>query len=733
VREALSARPLRTPMMLQQDLVECGAVALGIILAHHGRRVPLAELRRQCGVSRDGSRASRILRAARHYGLEAKGYKKEPHQLRALPLPCIVFWQFNHFLVVEGFGRHRVYLNDPATGPRTVSEAEFDESFTGVVLAFTPGPAFSPGGSSPDPLAGIARRLGASLDLVAYCLVAGLLFALMGLAIPAAGQIFVDEVLVRGQRDWLTPLVWSLLLIALLRAALMHLQLAQLRLLRFRLAAVMSTRFTWHALRLGLDFFAQRSAGDLAGRVALNDRVARTLAGQIATAGIGALMVLFYTLVMVQYDGLLTALAVGFAALNGLAFAWVSRRRVHANLRLAQEYGAVEGTAIAALQDIETVKACGLESETFARWAGHYTRALAARQDLDLGTRFLGAMPAALASLSSVALLVVGGLRVMDGSLSLGMLVAFQAMLQAFQEPLRQLVNCAALVQELEGNLLRLDDILLTPAELPAAEEPTAGCALPGRPAGWVEICGLTFGYNPQDEPLVQDLHFTASPGERVALVGRSGSGKSTIARLIAGLYTPWSGEVRLDGRPLAALPRALVADAVALVDQQLHFFGGTLRDNLTLWDATVDAEALVRACKDAEIYETILALPGGFDAELAEGGRNFSGGERQRLEIARALVGDPAVLVLDEATSALDAETERRVLENLKRRGCTCLLIAHRLSTVRDADEILVVDNGQLVARGTHERLWYEGGLYADLVRTEGEALAGEAAGHGD
>jgi NHLM bacteriocin system ABC transporter peptidase/ATP-binding protein len=718
----------RTPTLLQMEAVECGAAALGIVLDYFGKVVPLAELRRVCGVSRDGSNAASLVKAARSYGLDARGYSKDVEALRELTPPFIVFWEFNHFVVVEGMGRpgsKEVFLNDPAVGHRTVSLDEFADSFTGVVLTMAPGPDFRRGGHRPSLVRSLTGRLTGSWDAIAFAVLAGFLLVIPGLVLPAFTQVFLDEVLIAGRDDWLVPLVAAMLVATAASTLLKALQLTALRRLRLGLGAKMSARFFRHLLELPIDFYSQRFAGEITSRGNLNDKVAGVLSGQLAQTAIDVVMMGFYATLMFFYDVELTVIGVVLAALNFVALNRLAKWRVEANMRLHQEYGKVAGVTIAGLQSIETIKASGMESGFFHRWAGHFAKAAGVRQEMELTDQYLGLMPSLLGSLTTMLVLLIGGLSVIEGELTIGMLVAFQLLMSGFLRPVGAMVELGATVQELHGDMARLDDVLAH------APDPTAGradeLALPGivdegkvRLQGHLALRGVTFGYNPTDPPLVENFDLALEPGQRVALVGGSGSGKSTLAKLVCGLYQPWSGEVHFDDVPRDELPGPLLSSSLALVDQDLLFFGGSVRDNLTLWDSTVPESTLARACRDAEILDLVRSLPGGFDAPLLEGASNVSGGERQRLEIARALAGNPSVLVLDEATSALDSESERLIVERIALRGCTCLIVAHRLSTIRDCDEIIVLDKGKVVERGTHDELWERGGVYANLIRSD-------------
>lgn len=720
---------VKTPTLLQMEAVECGAASLGIILSYYSRIVPLAELRRECGVSRDGSKASNVLKAAKRYGLEAKGYKKQLESLPEIKPPFIVFWNFNHFLVVEGFGKQRVYLNDPAAGPRSVSWQEFDEAYTGVVLVFERGKEFKKGGRKPNLVLSLLSRLQSSKAAILYCIIAGFMLVIPGLAIPVFNQIFIDKIIVDQKTEWMRPLIIAMIFAALLQVALTFLQKRYLRQLKIKLSVSMSSRFFWHTLRLPAGFYAQRFAGEISNRVHINEKVANILSGQLATTAIDTVMLVFYATVMFTYDWILTTIGIFFAVVNVVSLQLVSRQRVDANMRLAQDMGKAAGTAIAGLQSMETIKAGALESDFFARWAGYYAKSINSQQELAASNQTLGVLPPLFNSLTTMLILVVGGLRVMEGHISIGMLVAFQSLMDSFQNPVENLVKFAGDIQELEGDINRLDDVLNNPIdpELNKDDQPEPRqLASPNtsyRLKGHVELRNITFGYSRVEAPLIENFNLTLNPGQRVAFVGGSGSGKSTAGRLITGLYEPWSGEILFDGIPRREIPRSILTNSLAVIEQDILLFAGTVRQNLTLWDATIPDGQLVQACIDAAIHDVVMALPGGYNGELMEGAANLSGGQRQRLEIARALVTNPSILVMDEATSALDTESEKIIDQNLRRRGCSCIIVAHRLSTIRDADEIIVMERGKVVQRGTHDELAATDGYYAKLIRSEEES----------
>jgi NHLM bacteriocin system ABC transporter peptidase/ATP-binding protein len=708
-----------TPTVLQMEGLECGAASLAMILAYYGLWVPIETLREACGVSRDGSKASNILKAARRFGLAAKGFRKELSSLHELPMPAIVHWNFNHFVVLERLGSNYVYINDPAVGRRSVDYEEFDAAFTGVVLAMEPGAKFARGGRKPDFFLLLLSRLRNSMPAVVLLLTLSMTLAVPIVLLPAFTKIFIDDVLIKHNVNWFTPLLIGIGIAAVTRALMTAFQQSLLLRLQTKLTVTMVSHFLWHVLTLPMEFFTQRHAGDIASRVVANEQIAQLLSNGVAANALNLISLTLIAAVMMFYDVLLAIISIAALVLNVVVLRLVARQRDEINRKLALEHGKLNSSTIEIIRTIETIKAGGLEDDAFARWAGFQAKVLNAEQALGVYSTFLDICPIFLTGLTIAIVLGLGGLRIVEGALTIGGLIALQALLASLVEPVNALVQQAGSLQTIKGSLLRVEDVFNYPAR-PFLRIEQAPADMSPKLSGRVELNNISFGYSVLEPPLIEDFSLVVEPGRRIALVGASGSGKSTLGRLISGLYRPWSGELRIDGWPLADIPQEIFANSVAYVDQEIFLFEGTARDNLTLWDDTVPEANVSQALKDALIHEEIAVRAGNYDCHVAEDGRNFSGGQRQRIEIARALAANPSIVILDEATSALDPSVEKAIDDNLRRRGCTCIIIAHRLSTIRDCDEIIVMGNGRVVQRGTHHELLLQGGEYARLVASE-------------
>ncbi|MEE3327963.1 MAG: NHLP family bacteriocin export ABC transporter peptidase/permease/ATPase subunit [Myxococcota bacterium] len=707
----------RVPTFLQMEAVECGAAALGSILAYYERWVTLEELRVTAGVSRDGANAGNIVKAARTYGLSATVKRLDADQVLSLTMPFIVFWNANHFVVVESASSGQVRLMDPASGPRRVSREEFKKSYSGVALEFEPGPEFKPGGSSRGTLSLLLPRVRHSKDAVSAIMLISVFLVIPGLITPAVVKSFIDDVLSRGYYDWIIPLLLGLLLAALLNGVLTFIQQLYLLRLETKLTMGISSELFWQTLRVPVSFYSQRYAGDIATRVASCHRLAELLSGPLSTNTVSLFIVIFYAFVMSLYSIPLTIIAVIAAGFNILSVRLVSRSLRDLNSNLLNKQAKLNGAAMGGLQSIETIKATGAESDFFQIWAGYQTLSVNEQQRLGRVSTLLGASPSLISHITTALVLGVGGYLIIQGYLTMGALIAFQLLMGQFTAPIQSLVGFGSQIQQIRGDLSRIQDVMDHETDPLCETPPLQGSDRTEKLSGAIELRDVGFQYGPLDPPLIENFSLKLDPGCRVALVGTSGSGKSTLAKLILGLHQPTAGEVLYDGEKITEIPRELFTASVASVDQEIFLFESTIDEEIRLWDSSIERDVIVRAARDACIHNDIASRPGGYGGQVSENGANFSGGQRQRIEIARALAKNPTICVLDEATASLDAVTEKKIDDNLRRRGLTCVIVAHRLSTVRDCDEIIVLNRGKVVERGTHDSLMESNGRYAQLV----------------
>ena len=718
-----SEQKITTPVLLQMHASECGAACLGIVLGYFGRWVPLTELREKCEVSRDGSSAASILRASRHYGLECNGLSVRADQLKLLELPLVLFWQFSHFLVLEGIDDRYYYLNDPATGRRRVTAEAFEKGFSGIALRFKRGDDFTPGGERPDLVGQLSAMVGGSWRLLSGVVACGLMLTLLTLVIPASLGVFVDDVIDR-HGTW-GGLVTALLGGGVLVYILSLLKHRFLKRLAVRVSVIGYSRGMARMLRLPVEFFEHRLTGDLTDRVSSTDRIARNLADQFLVLIVDMAMSAVFLAAMFAYDIVLTLIVLLLALLHAIVARFLNGLRAVRSQTMRREQGLLIGLGMQMLSHADNLRMTGSDDRFFSRWSGQQARELRARQLYSELGAVNTSLPGLVDALRSAAVLGIGGALVLHGEMTLGTLVGFYILAQMFLAPVERFLEFAENRQALETDLQRLEDITRTDEDPvfnrrnPESESiPTFNGRL--QLAGQLELRDVTFGFNRSRPPLIKDFNLVVKPGQRIAVVGPSGSGKSTLARLVSGVYQPWSGEIMFDDHLRDQIPEEVLRQSISMVDQEIVLFSASLRDNITLWNRAIPDEVLFAATRDAQIHEEVLLRPQGYSTLVEEGGANFSGGQCQRLEIARALVGNPTVLILDEATSALDATTEEFVDEALRRRGVTCLIVAHRLSTVRDCDEIIVLDKGVTVQRGTHDELIADReGAYHKLVRS--------------
>ncbi|MDY6291039.1 MAG: NHLP family bacteriocin export ABC transporter peptidase/permease/ATPase subunit [Succiniclasticum sp.] len=714
---------VEVPTILQMEATECGAASLGMILAYYGRWLPLELLRQECGVTRDGSNADNLLKAARRQGCVAKAFAGRSSVLRKKEFPLILFWEFNHFLILEGFKGDTVYLNDPAMGRRTVPWDEFQESYTGVYMKITPGEGFKPEGEPYSIAKAVAAKLREDKWALIFLMALGLCMIIPGLAIPVMGQIFIDDIFSMKHPDWIVKLLNAMLGTMVLLGVMTAMRAAVLTYWQKKLTIADSSSFFWHVLRLPVAFFQQRYAADVASRIQYNESNAEVLTNQAATALLDLAIAIFYLLLLFQYSVPLTLIGISVSVVNILVFFYMRRRQADLIKRIQQDTAKGYGVLMSGLMMIESVKAGGNEGDLFAKWAGYEAKASIATQQMQVWAMKVKLLPLILAGINSGLIMTVGGFSIMEGVMTAGVYMAFNTLIAKFQEPVQKLLALGSVLQSTEMQMQRLDDVRRYQIDTLNYPDESQTIGFSGtRLSGELTMKDVSFGYSPLDPPLLEHFDMHLEPGRWAAVVGASGSGKSTLAKIVAGLYEEWSGDVLFDGVKRREIPRPVIINSISMVDQDVFQITGTVRDNITLFDKSIPFADVMQAAQDACIHEDILKLRGGYEAEVAEGGMNFSGGQRQRLEIARALAMNPSLLILDEATSAIDPMTELKCLDNIRRRGCSCLIVAHRLSTIRDADEIIVLEKGKVAERGTHRELIQHDGPYRRLIEERGK-----------
>ena len=710
----------KVPMIMQMEALECGAACLAMILAYHGKWVPLEQVREDCGVSRDGSRAKNMIVAARSYGLEAAGYSYSLEGIRKAELPCIIYWNFNHFVVLDGFSGDKVCINDPARGVVKVSMEEFDRSFTGIALCFRKTDAFQPGGEPASVVDFAKSRLKGLSFAIALVAITAALASLVNITNAAFSRVFVDRILSGVSTEWLLPLIGVMALVAAIQCAVGFINAIYVLRIQGKLAVTSSSRFMWHLLRLPMDFYSQRMVGDLTQRLASNESIAFTLVSQLAPVLLNIVLLVFYLIVMLRYSVLLSLVGIATVILNMIVMRIIARKRVNVTRVQMRDSGKLYAATVSGIDMIETIKASGAESGYLERWSGYQAAVNTAQVRFQKINQYLGAVPGLVSQLANITVLVLGTWLIMQGTFTIGMLLAFQGFLSGFLSPVNSLLTLGQNVQEMRTSMERVQDVLDYEPDVPESPATLDDGQAYDKLAGAVEASHLTFGYSRLDEPIIRDFNLTMQPGSWTALVGDSGCGKSTIAKLLAGLYQPWEGDIRYDDKPLSEIPRPVLRGSLTVVDQDITLFDDTVEDNIKLWDSSIDDAAMMAAARDADIDVDIMARGNGYEDRVLPSGRNFSGGQRQRLEIARSLAQEPTILILDEATSALDARTEQKVIEAIRARHITCIVVAHRLSTIRDCDQILVIEDGSVVEQGTHDELMKLDGHYADLVRSD-------------
>ena len=721
VKKPLTAGVAKVPVVMQMEALECGAASLTMILAYYDKWIPLEQIREDCGVSRDGSNAKNILLAARNYGLTAKAYRYDPDRLKEVgKFPMIAHWEFNHFIVVDGFKGDKVYINDPARGTIVMPYEQFDEGYTGICLMFEPGEGFEPSGRPKSVLKFAKERLKGAGSAIAFVSVTTFISAVASIILSGYSRVFMDRLLTGLDADWLYPFIISLSAVTAIWIISEWIHAFYAVKINGKMGIVGNMTFMWKVLRLPMRFFSQRMAGDIQQRQASNETIASRLIVTVAPLVLQSAMLIFYVIVMIRYSPVLSL--IGIIAVLGQVYAArvISNKRVNTTRVMMRDMGKLQSSTVSGIEMIETIKSAGAENGFFEKWSGYQASVNNQKVSFNKINSYLGVIPLFLADLANSAVLILGIYLCITGEFSVGMVTAFQGLLVAFMKPAQLLITAGQEIQELTTEMERVEDVMKYPVDVELSDDEIDEEADYDKLSGKVELKNVTFGYSRLSEPLITDFSMSLDTGSTVAFVGSSGCGKSTLAKLISGLYQPWSGEILFDGKHISEINRSVFTGSVAVVDQDITLFEDTIENNIKMWDNTIEDYEVMMAARDAQIHEDIIAREGGYKYKLCEGGRDFSGGQRQRLEIARVLAQDPTIVIMDEATSALDAKTEFDVVNNIKRRDITCIIIAHRLSTIRDCDEIVVFDHGKVVERGTHEELMALEGAYTKLVTSE-------------
>lgn len=720
VKKPIKNGVAKVPVVMQLEALECGAAALAMVMAYYNKWVPLEQVRVDCGVSRDGSKAKNIYLAAEHYGFDVKAYRVEPKTLKEDgEFPCIIHWDMNHFVVLNGFKGNWVYLNDPARGTVRVSYEEFDKSFTGIVIVPTPSEDFEPSGKRKSTIEFAKKRINGTGAAVVFVMLTTAITYLFGIINSTTSRVFVDRLLTGINSNWLVPFIWLLLLLAITQVITAWVQAVYSLKISGKMALTGSSDYMWKVLHLPMEFFSQRLAGDIQSRASTNASIATTLVSTFSPLILNSVMMIVYLALMLKASPLLTLVGISSILINITVAKIISNKRINITRVMLRDVGKLEASTVTGISMIETIKASGAESGFFRKWAGQQASVNAQNAKIVRTNQYLGMIPTLVSSIANYAVLVIGVLLVMRGSFTLGAVLLFQGFLTSFMNPAMTLVTAGQTIQEMRTQMERIEDVMEYPEDANAVDREIEDTEL-SKLSGNIELKNVTFGYSKLEEPLIKDFSLKMKTGDRVALVGASGCGKSTVSKLVSGLHEPWSGEILFDGKPRRAYPRDVMTGSLAVVDQDIILFEGTVSDNIKMWDESIKDFEVILAARDAQIHEDISTLPGAYSHKLVSGGKNLSGGQRQRLEIARVLSQDPTIIILDEVTSALDARTEYNVVNAIRDRGITCIVIAHRLSTVRDCDEIIVLDKGEVVERGTHDELMAKSGLYAELVANE-------------
>ena len=721
IKQPISSGVAKVPVIMQLEALECGAASLAMVLAYYNKWVPLEQVRYDCGVSRDGSNMKNIYLAAQNYGLEVHGYRMEVDGLKEkCTFPCIIHWEFNHFVVLDGFKGDKAVINDPARGEVTVPMEQFDTSFTGLVLTFSPSESFVPSGKRRSTLDFARKRLAGASASVVFVVMTSMISYLFGVINPVMSRIFFDRLLTGQAPGWLKPFTTVMIALAVFQLIVLWAQTIYSLKINGKMAIEGNATYMWKVLRLPMEFFSQRMTGDILQRQGTNASIAGTLVNTVAPLALNTIMMVFYLVVMIRYSVIMTVVGLTSLVLNLVVARYLSSKRVNLMRVQMRDEAKLASTTLAGISMAETIKSAGAEAGFFRKWSGYQASVNSERVKYTTLNAKIGLIPQFISSASNYVILFLGVLLIMKGEFTIGMITTFQGILNSFMGPAITLIGAGQTIQEMRTSMERIEDVMEYRDDPALSYGPEEEDEDYHKLKGEVELKNVTFGYSRLGNPTVEDFSMHIRPGQRVAIVGASGCGKSTVSKLITGLYQPWSGQILFDGKPISKIHRDVFTGSVAMVDQDIVLFEDTIANNIRMWDETIKDFEVILAARDAQLHEDILKRPDGYANKLTENGKDLSGGQRQRLEIARVLAQDPSVIILDEATSALDAKTEFDLVNAIKERNITCIVVAHRLSTIRDCDEIIVLDKGHIAERGTHKELFARGGLYTELVTSE-------------
>lgn len=713
-------KKVNVPVVMQLEALECGAACLTMILAYYGKWMPLEQVRSDCGVSRDGSNAKNILKAARSYGLDAKGYRFEPETLVSSGLfPCIIHWEFNHFVVLNGFKKGYAYINDPARGTVKMTMEEFDKGFTGICLMFSPTDNFVKSGKRKSTLEFAKERLKGTGPIVTFVIFSTILGYLFNTLSPGFQRFFADRLLTRENSELFMPFIVILSAVGALHILVTGIVDIYTYKIDGKMSVLGNSTYIWKVLHLPMEFFSQRLSGDILERKNANATVSKTLVEVFSPVLLNAFMMIFYLVFMIRYSLPLTVIGLSCLLINAILGRFISQKRINITRLSLRDRAKLVSTTLSGVRMIETIKSSGAEVGFFKKWAGYQAAVNKEKIEYSHINIWIASIPELINQIANYLVLVIGIALVMNGKFTIGMILGFQMYMEFFINPAMGIISAGQSVQEMRSNMEQLDDVMKYEDDQLFRVKDTE-IEEYSKLRGQIEIKNVTFGYSKLADPIIKDFSLSIKPGSKIAIVGASGCGKSTLSKLLSGLYMPWSGEILFDGKSLKDIDRNVFTGSVAVVDQDITLFEDSIEQNVKLWDNSIEDFEVIMAARDAQIHDEIMERNEGYKARIEEDGNNFSGGQKQRLEIARVLAQDPSIIILDEATSALDSVTEYQVVEAIKKRGITCIVIAHRLSTIRDCDDIIVLDRGEIVEHGTHDELMQNGSYYKELVSNE-------------